>query len=841
MSNPAETELWKKQTQAQRLSNRTILRFQGLADEFKNDLSRILPDEEKVKDVLFVSADRTTGRFDQSSKRRFYNARLLRTFRFIGNTEAAWRWIKQCCDPKAGNEWKENLEGFKQLFGQSQWSEFERAVTQDSRVDAHNMLINAIARLPYTGFLPSVFDDYAFKKGWCNRERLTLCRVEASFDEHKRPVAKLSEFESRRVIDGKRDIEIDAKGRLDAKEEALGKLYFPKFIDHFVNGRECFADPSGHPEGPYNIPEKKEILKGFFLPVYDFNDEKGSPAGGFEGWLIVETETKDLAPITRLFRHISGGGKCHNLFLKAIRQAVQSFASRVGEERMRELEEEEWTGSTTPESFTRQNYQKFGGWENEPDFNISLPDDEVAFAFYCAGNTAGKLATPKLLLAPCDQEDSDEVPFEFWKESDGKWGKDNDKTYDASIIENITHIAVRTELDRTDNPIFLFKRRLDTLLPSTYEYLNNYGFFVARSVKDLYKAANLREKERTKSQQTGFLTSAHDYSKDVGTACLKMMEFNETLRRGREAISRHAKRLVESPQSVTRLATEIESELSLLDAPRMEWFANVRFTYAHLQTQTTGALAGEPPECIAMLEEGTVQSINKLVDHLVWLPLDYGGYKEIEDSLRKNGKLEKQHHLQHPQTWASLFRYDMVPAAATSPFHERLGRRIGELILEEEISEQDFFDRFLPPEIKIVTGSQSVVEPNKLASLWLPSGEDGVRRWTPLDGLLPLFVFSLRFAFQCAWGKTLLHALREAECIHISPSRPFARSYRLTISFSSPSPETRRLDDLPYYVEWQRQISHYTDRTFPWSVGGTDPVTLVPEDGRIQVSLTASI
>ena len=384
-------------------------------------------------------------------------------------------------------------------------------------------------------------------------------------------------------------------------------------------------------------------------------------------------------------------------------------------------------------------------------------------------------------------------------------------------------------------------RKQSTRIPTDEALLNHGSKRFCQRIRSFYEQAKLRSQERLNAQNQGFLISAHDYSKDVGTACLKMMEFNETLKRSREAISQRARRMLESPQSAAGLATEIESELSHLDAPRMEWFANVRFTYAHLQTRTTGALAGEPPECIAMLEEGTLQSINKLVDHLVWLPLDYGGYKEIEDSLRKTGKLDSGHHLQHPQTWASLFRYDMVPAEATSPFHAKLGQHIGELILKEKITELAFFDRFLPPEIKIVVDTQSSLDPDSLDSLWQPSGEDGVSRWTPIDGLLPLFVFSLRFAFQCAWGKTLLHAPREAECIHISPSRPSPRSYRLAIAFSSPSPETRHLNELPYSLEWQRQMSYYTGRTFPWSAGGTESVTLFPEDGRIQVTLTASV
>jgi len=383
-----------------------------------------------------------------------------------------------------------------------------------------------------------------------------------------------------------------------------------------------------------------------------------------------------------------------------------------------------------------------------------------------------------------------------------------------------------------------------TIIPTNNLELNMREFGENRfyqRIQSFFQQTCFRQSDTLAGQQSGFLASAHDYSKDVGTACLKMIEFNETLKRSRDAISERTRRMVESPQASAGLATEIESELSRLDAPRMEWFANVRFTYAHLQTQTTGALAGEPPECIAMLEEGTLQSINKLVDHLVWLPLDYGGYKDIEDSLRKTGKLGNGQHLQHPQTWASLFRYDMVPTKATSPFHEQLGRHIGKLILEDQITEEDFFARFLPPEIKIVTYSQPGSVPDTLDSLWRPSGDDGVHRWTPIDGLLPLFVFSLRFAFQCAWGKTLLHAPREAECIQISPSRPSARSYRIAILFFPPTSQTRHLNELPYYLEWQRQISHYTGRTFPWSTGGTESVTLNPEDGRVQVILTASV
>ena len=180
-----------KQTPAQLLSNRTVLRIPRIGHELKDDLDNIpglLPESYKIADngVLFVSADRSDWRFPKESEPtdktqekeecRYYNLRLLRAFNFVNSTWGEELW----------NAVKEKIDKFECLFSvveactgiASRFTEFRKTIedadaTGDSKEHndrlvalqqrAHDLLIDALAAFPYTGLLPSALDKAANK------------------------------------------------------------------------------------------------------------------------------------------------------------------------------------------------------------------------------------------------------------------------------------------------------------------------------------------------------------------------------------------------------------------------------------------------------------------------------------------------------------------------------------------------------------------------------------------------------------------------------------------------------------------------------------------------------
>ena len=163
--------LREEQSGAQRLSNRTILRFQELADELQRSLKHLPPLGIKIeaKDVLLVSADRSNYRFgglpdshlSHSPKPypRNYNLRLTR---------------RSTLDPALVVIMKrhDNLERFKSLFNiaarvagtSNHFEDFKRSVeafeaSEQAQITAYNLLIDACAVFPYAGLLPGALDS----------------------------------------------------------------------------------------------------------------------------------------------------------------------------------------------------------------------------------------------------------------------------------------------------------------------------------------------------------------------------------------------------------------------------------------------------------------------------------------------------------------------------------------------------------------------------------------------------------------------------------------------------------------------------------------------------------
>lgn len=796
---------WKTETPAQRLSNKTILRFQCLADELKNDLARIFKNTsvEKpsvIQEVLFVSADRSDYRFPQERNlvKRNYNLRLLQTFRFTDEIPKLWKWIEA------------RSEAFQELFDFSskmdgkkmRYQDFADAVLKadpEAKEAAHRLLIEALADMAYTGVLPSAFDNSCFRnRDWEQRHGDRLFLFEAD---------KKGQYRVWKRTKKKDDVRFEDQPELEFPEirgtnfDGLSSLS-KNFINHFSLGigseKSDWKDINDNAFGisPYHLDGKMPYLAGFCIPVYDFNDKHGNPAGGFEGWLMVIEFTVSDAENTSVVQKVGDGEWL--LTEQAITMAVQNFSSRVSEERMRELVEHEWTDSMSPEDFTLKKYQYVGGW------------------------TGVELGTHDLIPS---------------KER-YQWLDEYLNRTEASNPKQITYIAVRV---RERGPTFIFRKLEDTILPSDPKYLQDYAYHVARTVKDLHKAADLREKEKKQSQQAGFLASAHDYSKDLNALDIRLGHYQTLLDSTRLEIKSDTAKLSLPDQvhNFPEIADRIDLKLDQLQQPQLNWMLQKRFLISHQRTQTENRLYEQPEWCMQFVQGGTLRDLYHLCKVLVWLPVGHQGYKKLAE--------EEPDQFSDSWNWARLFAFE---EGDSSDQGKRLAVKLASVIRERfqrgNYTNKDFTNDFPPPTLK-----SHPQESLDIQLLWsgFQSGkiED---RWLPIRGLLPLLVFSLRAAFQHAWLRTVLDAAEgnpgNAQRIRIHADEMEKDTghrlhYLIHIDFPCPDSEsaikTNLSINLPY-GDWHKQVAHYRKLSFPWSVV-TPVVTQHKGEAILRITLKA--
>lgn len=824
MSDKEKLRDWQKPTAKQEVSNRSILRIQELSNELRDQLNEIpiFKDSNKgktgsVTKVLFASRDYThelENGADPKNYTRWYNFRLCDSYDF---PEKVWEWLKY------KDTQVERVERFRCLFDaakeidehtQCRFEDFKKAVADTSDLNDRNavdQLLIALATVPYRGVLPSTFENvFALKEGDhsfgvpcfrflpttkkdANEDYIFECIPYAGFlsadKSCEEPMPKMK-----------------FPGRLASKQDELKQL-FDHFLLPFTRGvvvdvtEDITKDHTASPywkDSSLKDSEGTTIndLTGIVVPAFDvWSGDKW--LGGMAGWIVICLDPKVFTPTPERDAKEMAKAICAYSWID-FTHLVRTYVRRVREAHMRDLLED-YAGiplNTVPtiNTYFEKHIHEIIGWSKKS--NVITDQSKYHLS---------KIDIPLDTDREPFQMDVAQLQDTFWSGYQG--------------------CSFETECPRR------YDKRCAEVVDRKAGYCKSFPPGTRRLCKTFIEELKLIEAQRQVGKNSGVLASVHDYSKDIGAACTRMMDFNKHLARGRDVILDRMRRLAACPEPSPTVAKEVEKELAGLDGLRMDWFAGVRFTYAHMQTQTTGAIIGEPAECVALLESGTLRDIYELVRILVWLPLDYAGYKEIEKSLRvANSPL-----LNSPATWVSLFSYDIAPKEATNPFYESLGRRIASLILEENISESQFFSRFQIPDINSGTDLDQSV-------LWKSSGDAGSSRWRPVDRLLPLFVFSMRFAFQCAWGKTILAAPSKPEGIQLSASKPSERDYRIEIEFPSPASSDRNdIEDIPYFAEWLRQVDHYRDRTYPWQIGKANAYILDPTTNRIKIFINASI
>jgi hypothetical protein len=775
---------WTELTPRQEVSNRSIFRVQQLSNELKDQLNEIPLFNEcnigTVKKVLFATRDELHEHRSETSQdgKRWYNFRLCESYYFPKEVRT---WL-QADDTR--------IDRFKCLFDAAKIADaatkcrfetFKTAVNDPNDGQGRRMaveqLVTALAVLPYRGVLLE-----ALEKAFCLYDEpvtRTGCFYFAPEKNRRREGNHEFTFSpfTGFVLDcgqstTKEMPPIEFSNEINSNEGLPGALttLFNDFLLPFTRAYDKFKKPKDKDYNSSPYCEDNEDLIGFVVPAYDIWDDT-QWLGGMAGWLVICLEPgKDIATFfTSADDQEKRAALCKHSWID-FTHLVRTYVRRVREAHMRDLLEDyaEMSSNIPPETFFEKHIHEIIGWVKRTGSSSKH-----------RGCHLSEIDIPLV-------EDGDSLTLTVDEMPDTKWSRYKPCSF-PECPKRYAESCAKIDTQR---------RGCGKMFPPG----------TRRLCKLFLEELKLIESQRKRGQQSGFLASAHDYSKDIGSVLLRLHEFKEELDHSKERILGKTKQLSALDGLPATLGDDIAKEVVPWEIPRLDWFAGVRFTNAHLETQTRGVLIPEPIECLSMLEGGTLREINELVRILVWQPIPF---KEVKDRERKYKKWAPE-KLRLPSTWSALFKFDTGTNSETTAFHERLGERVMRLILDEEITQPTFAYRFPMPLIN----PECDPEGNR-SILWAESASE---RWKPLDGLLPLFVFSMRFAFQCAWAKTILEEPATALPIVIRTQGLKPGKYELSICFPSPlsEPETE-LGLLPYHTEWRHQIGHYTDRqTNPW-------------------------
>jgi hypothetical protein len=356
-----DLEKWRDPTDAQKLSNRTIFRFQEFANLLKTDLNSLPEFENNLEAVLFAQRD-----WEHSSEKdgRFYKANLCATYNLTGG--AVLEELKGALTSSNANNsiTKSQLEALFSAHASvknqaSCFSEFsknlagtdkDKPLAQPHR-DAHALLVGAASAIPYQGQLPTAFDlrlqdnsnDHTASGYWFTGTQAgfkyrSLTQLDTTHNG-------LSELEVR-------PLSFDAK--LSGRTEELRTLF-----DSFLNPLLIGAMPNA------TVPAYSPTdFSGLAFPCYE-RTEAGQFAGSFLGWLFFKFSCKE-AP-----RNFAAAWD-------PFRFAINHFASRILRAIVDELLGDYARDISEPDKAFAKYLPRFEGWivgaeSTSPSQPLALP------------------------------------------------------------------------------------------------------------------------------------------------------------------------------------------------------------------------------------------------------------------------------------------------------------------------------------------------------------------------------------------------------------------------------------------------------------------------------------
>lgn len=414
---------WKSPSREQELSHRTILRYQFLANDLRDALNRLpfFSDANggKINGIYFVSRDAERSKNALQLNQLRYNYKLCGSYQF---PDGVWDWL---------NFGDKNISKFEPLFYMNallfgKINEFKAfknivnkcrsctggctkdekkpcAINHNHRNDrsareiAHELLIDAIASMPYRGALLSLFEK-AF-----NNRKVECCWFSGSeksftiyrFNEFKyQGDVKLVDNESQEKMSFLSAREIRSVLANNVNPKKIGKIHgslislFENFVNPFTRASDKFRTTPQAQNWPYTR-NKSDIMNGFVVPVYDTWTKKGW-RGGMAGWLAFFCEGNN-------YRSVFNDRVPDDATWTAFTLEIQNFLRRVKESRVRELlaEYAELGARTTMIDFFEGHIHHLIGWKRclGPSKYMNLT---------CNGNQNYRIPVEKLGLTKWD-------------------------------------------------------------------------------------------------------------------------------------------------------------------------------------------------------------------------------------------------------------------------------------------------------------------------------------------------------------------------------------------------------------------------------------------------------
>ena len=149
---------WKQPTVAQILSDRTVFRFQQIANLLQSDLDTLPGFAGNLDLVLFVQRDA----HHSSDRTRYYNASLCGTSSLV---EVLQKELKLALNNKNGScvnrkELTLLFSTYDRIAGKNgSFTSFQTFVETNDWEEAHELLVEAASATSYKGELPTAFDQ----------------------------------------------------------------------------------------------------------------------------------------------------------------------------------------------------------------------------------------------------------------------------------------------------------------------------------------------------------------------------------------------------------------------------------------------------------------------------------------------------------------------------------------------------------------------------------------------------------------------------------------------------------------------------------------------------------
>jgi hypothetical protein len=783
--------IYKHQQRSKRLANDLAAAF------FPKDASK--PETEKAPSVkvFFVARDGScdggpaqpsTGKY-----KRYYHPSYTAQFDFPTRESdggSVYAWIKSACnapDYALNSGTKPEWECFvREVQGEKAWRRWwDENLTADKAFD---LLISAFSHLEYAGATPSavdfrVPDVVEFQKG-------------AFYPIYHIPQSNLKptwiKLESVNAYQGSESF---TKCRLLPSETPIDpedKLKIPAGDTSFLNLTEDanrkikalfdgFLDPFFSGQKTPRTSEDGTSFTGVALPLFDRWESTG-PVGAFLGWIFMPFDTPELR---KQFFNFFQDGSSLPLYREILRANLNDYSDSLAEHVLdEELKNYDPSLDGNPLNYFRKQFHHIEGWIVEGDKG--------------GGIEQHKYYRRELTLME-----------------------------NHSLSLSTLHIRLGDERD----PIVILRPKWDTITPQCGEietpFERDYYLRVVGWARSFWNGLNHIFEEHRHGLQVGQSVAFHDYSKDLNALDWQVRHYADEVM----AVKKEITGLIASLQGTT-LTQEISAALTAMNiqsqrlgSPDFDFLLRLRFLMAHLRAQTEGRLYEQPEWCVQFLQSGTRRDIYMVLRALVWLPVGWAQLKKQETQIARQ-------ELSSPLNWARLFAFEEENDA---PIETRwhVGEVIRKLFLQWRITERDFDDYFPAPIVN--TGSRWDDQ-----LLWDSQRTADIDRsaWLPPIRLLPLFVFSMRAAFQHAYLRTIFRALTVEQLqalprsmreeIRISTSlgtqpKGAGIHYRIHLDFPAPViPKTAAppsapviLDDLPY-GNWKQQMSAYQHIVHPW-------------------------